>query len=645
MKNTFLIIISLLLIQFAIAQPHPKIAALSKRITATAKNDTEKARSIHFWIAKHIKYSGKLTGQTPLQTLKTRLGVCQDIAELFVEMCKSVNIPAAVVVGYAKSDGYLPSMPFYWEEHAWNAFKAEGEWHLCDVTWDCNRKKRTYDVLMAIFFRQKHKKTFSEWFDLAPDNMKVHHLPVYEGWQLSYFPNLLNNFEQDTFPEIYSDSSHICDFPQQIQTWENTDERRLPLLEAQEAVKNNPRNHKIVMENWGGYGLEVMRKEVFEDKVFRQNKRGYIRMKREYRRKQRLLVAMVKSKPAETKTTIYYLDSAYICVRKTLLDARKEYNLKRQKWNIRHQFLIQAHLKRSRLHKSLLNWGNNYLHLYKQEQRFAEGKNRLIQRFFQQKTQQYLWYKVKPSPVLKAEVVQKSEAKITENEREIRRLKSNYRTLLDTIQVLENRMQLKRDSLVSNLSILSAMCKEIVLVNWTTKSLFWAKKMEINCLEFEKTIISLQKSSNKTFQELKKQYRKADYLYQRCYALHNLNKAYCMQAAPFSPNPSLYEQKYKAEINAGTEDLAEWVAENNRRKAKIRQLESNIKSLKSYNRAFYRVNWWEILVEKYHFGLMKKAWEKMDIRFRRHITSWARSTGRTSKWLKKLQRLAEKNDT
>lgn len=188
----------------------------------------------------------------------------------------------------------------------------------------------------------------------------------------------MKNFEQDTFPQIYSDSSHICDFPQQIQTWENTDERRLPLLETQEAVKNNPRNHKIVMENWGKYGLEVMQKDVFEDKVFRQDKRGYVKMKREYRRKQRILVAMVKSKPTETKNSIYYLDSAYICVQKTLLDARKEYNLKRQKWNIRHQFLIQAHLKRSRLHKSLLNWINNYTHLYKQQRRFAEGKNHLI---------------------------------------------------------------------------------------------------------------------------------------------------------------------------------------------------------------------------------------------------------------------------
>ena len=641
MKNILLIIL-LLLTQFVIAQPHPKIAALSKRITAGAKNDTEKARAIHFWIAKHIKYSGKLTGQLPIQTLKTRLGVCQDIAELFVEMCKSVNIPAAVVVGYVKSDDYIPSMPFYWEEHAWNAFKAEGEWHLSDVTWDCNRKKRAYDVLMSIFFKKKYKKIFPVWFDRAPDRMKKHHLPVYEGWQLSYFPNLLKNFEQDTFPQIYSDSSHICDFPQQIQTWENTTEMRLPLLEAQEAVINNPRNHKIVMENWGGYGLELMQKYVFEDKVFRQNKRGYVKMKREYRRKQSILVAMVKSKPAETKTSIYYLDSAYIAARKTLTDARKEYNLKRQKWNVRHQFLARAQGKRSRLRISLVNWSARYAHLCKQEKRRAVGKKDLIQRVFEVRIADNRWYKVKQSPVLKEEVVQTCKAKIGENQLKIAGLKESYSALLDTVQLLEANIQSKRDSITQNLKMLSVICESNQYFNWITRSFFLAQNMEKTSLSFENTLINLQKSSNQTLQKLKTYYRKADYLYQSCYALHYLNKSYCMQAAPFSAIPATQKEEYEAEIEMGRADLAEWTVENKRREAEMMQFYAKFRHLKSKSRQLYWANWWEITVEKYHFWVIKRDWGKKDILFRRHITSWARMTGRTSKWLKRLQKLAEK---
>lgn len=113
-------------------------------------DDYDKAKAIAFWIAGHISYdeylynNGQTTkliktyrGQDARELLKSRVGICGDFAELFVEMCQKAGIRANVVHGYAYpgskalSENKLKRGSF---GHAWNYFKYKDKKIYVDTT-------------------------------------------------------------------------------------------------------------------------------------------------------------------------------------------------------------------------------------------------------------------------------------------------------------------------------------------------------------------------------------------------------------------------------------------------------------------------------------------------------------------------------
>ncbi len=101
-------------------------------ICSGALTDEEKAKVAYAWILNNITYDyncNPVYQHSDLdKTLKTKQGICYDIANLFTAICRSQNIPCYSIDGYLKTD--------YEYKHTWNRVYIGGAWYNVDVTAD-----------------------------------------------------------------------------------------------------------------------------------------------------------------------------------------------------------------------------------------------------------------------------------------------------------------------------------------------------------------------------------------------------------------------------------------------------------------------------------------------------------------------------
>ena len=94
--------------------------------------DEEKAKAAYTWILNNITYDydcNPVYQYSNLdKTLRTKKGICYDIANLFTAICRSQNIPCYSVDGCRKDD--------YQYKHTWNRVCIDGAWYNVDVTAD-----------------------------------------------------------------------------------------------------------------------------------------------------------------------------------------------------------------------------------------------------------------------------------------------------------------------------------------------------------------------------------------------------------------------------------------------------------------------------------------------------------------------------
>jgi transglutaminase-like putative cysteine protease len=86
-------------------------------------------QSICDWINRNVDYIGQTTDEhtSAMDTLVERRGVCRDFAHLGVAFCRTLNIPARFVSGYAYD---LEPPDFHAMFEAW----LDGNWYLFDPT-------------------------------------------------------------------------------------------------------------------------------------------------------------------------------------------------------------------------------------------------------------------------------------------------------------------------------------------------------------------------------------------------------------------------------------------------------------------------------------------------------------------------------
>ena len=87
------------------------------------------AEKIRAWIHQHLAYRYGVSSATTdaLDTLAHGAGVCRDFAHVGIALCRSLQIPARMVVGYLH--GLEPM-----DLHAWFEAFVGGRWYTFDAT-------------------------------------------------------------------------------------------------------------------------------------------------------------------------------------------------------------------------------------------------------------------------------------------------------------------------------------------------------------------------------------------------------------------------------------------------------------------------------------------------------------------------------
>ena len=106
------------------------LSAPAQQLFGKQPDDIRKVRAVVDWIHDSIAYRpGSTTSTTSAQDVfLQRSGVCRDFAHLGITLCRALNIPARIVVGYVWFDE--PPQDFHALFEAW----VGGRWVLFDAT-------------------------------------------------------------------------------------------------------------------------------------------------------------------------------------------------------------------------------------------------------------------------------------------------------------------------------------------------------------------------------------------------------------------------------------------------------------------------------------------------------------------------------
>jgi transglutaminase-like putative cysteine protease len=132
-----------------------QLSQLALSIVGNALPNYEQVAMIRTWIHQSISYvSGSSDSSTSaLETANTRHGVCRDFAHLGIALCRAINVPARMVVGFLYQ---LRPMDL----HAWFEAYIGGRWFTFDATEPVTRGNRIVvaygrdaaDVALATMF-------------------------------------------------------------------------------------------------------------------------------------------------------------------------------------------------------------------------------------------------------------------------------------------------------------------------------------------------------------------------------------------------------------------------------------------------------------------------------------------------------------
>lgn len=127
----------------------------AREIIGSAASGYEQVENIRSWIHDHFEYAyGTTDSSTSARdVLISRRGVCRDYAHAGIALCRSLDIPARIVVGYLYD---LKPM----DMHAWFQAYIGGRWFTFDATQENPRGNRIVvaygkdaaDVAIATYF-------------------------------------------------------------------------------------------------------------------------------------------------------------------------------------------------------------------------------------------------------------------------------------------------------------------------------------------------------------------------------------------------------------------------------------------------------------------------------------------------------------
>jgi transglutaminase-like putative cysteine protease len=151
--------------------PSDQMIDRANSIAANLAPGYDQVEAIRRWIHEHVEYCyGTSNASTSaLETEAKRAGVCRDFAHLGITLCRSLNIPARMVVGYLYQ---LDPMDL----HAWFEAFVGGRWYIFDGTQEGPRGNRiaiaygrdAADVALATQFGPAKLTEMKVWVNAAP---------------------------------------------------------------------------------------------------------------------------------------------------------------------------------------------------------------------------------------------------------------------------------------------------------------------------------------------------------------------------------------------------------------------------------------------------------------------------------------------
>jgi len=113
------------------------LGSLANEIVSGIASAYAQVEAIRDWIHTHIeyRYDTSNASTSALETVETRAGVCRDFVHLGLALCRSLTIPARMVVGYLYQ---LEPMDL----HAWFEAYVGDRWYTFDATQSTPRGNR-----------------------------------------------------------------------------------------------------------------------------------------------------------------------------------------------------------------------------------------------------------------------------------------------------------------------------------------------------------------------------------------------------------------------------------------------------------------------------------------------------------------------
>jgi transglutaminase-like putative cysteine protease len=143
---------------------------LAREVVGAAAPGYDQAEAIRAWIRANVtyRYGTSDASMSALDTARERVGVCRDFTHLGMALCRSLNIPARMVVGYLYR---LDPMDL----HAWFEAFVDGRWYTFDATQKAARGGRIViaygrdaaDVALTTQFGPATLEQMRVWVDRA----------------------------------------------------------------------------------------------------------------------------------------------------------------------------------------------------------------------------------------------------------------------------------------------------------------------------------------------------------------------------------------------------------------------------------------------------------------------------------------------
>ena|SRR5688572_2537437 len=110
--------------------PSDMLTEQAREIAGKARPGYAQAEAVRAWIEHNIRYERGTSDESTsgLDTFQARVGVCRDFAHVGITLCRSLLIPARMVVGYLHK--LAPPM----DAHAWFEAFVGGRWYTFDAT-------------------------------------------------------------------------------------------------------------------------------------------------------------------------------------------------------------------------------------------------------------------------------------------------------------------------------------------------------------------------------------------------------------------------------------------------------------------------------------------------------------------------------